>query len=353
MNSTDAYAVLAGKHMFPESKHYRRVLESLMTPRQAQMVALLPLSVEELAQKLNMDVPEIERELEVLFKKGVIIASSKGYKFAHTTGQLHDATTSPMFLDLVKDRDMLEAWQDFCETEYNEFLRMAMAFQKGPAMLRVVPARKALEGLEGVEPYEDAHQVIKAAESLAVCHCACKQRVVATRHECARTPTVDTCLQMNKGADYVIKRGSGRPISHEEAMQIVDFAEETGLIHQLPNSKLMNLNVMCNCCTDCCLALAPFEGDLELIGKIWEKSRYEASVDQDLCNGCQTCIERCPFDAIQMQKVEGSKKLKAKVDPEKCFGCGLCVITCEPHALKFKCVRSADHIPAEPYKYTV
>jgi heterodisulfide reductase subunit A-like polyferredoxin len=83
----------------------------------------------------------------------------------------------------------------------------------------------------------------------------------------------------------------------------------------------------------------------------WAKSRYIATVDEDTCTGCQKCVDRCHFDAIDMVKPEGdgkSKKLKAKVDPEACFGCGACVPGCDKvNALSMKCVRPPDHIPDE------
>jgi len=81
------------------------------------------------------------------------------------------------------------------------------------------------------------------------------------------------------------------------------------------------------------------------IGIPWEKSRYEAYVSQEDCNGCQVCIDRCLFNAIKMVKPEGSKKFKAVVDPEKCWGCGVCVVGCAPEALKMKVVRPPEHIP--------
>ena len=91
------------------------------------------------------------------------------------------------------------------------------------------------------------------------------------------------------------------------------------------------------------IAKAPFN-------KVWEKSRFIAIADEEACTGCQTCVDRCQFDAIEMIKPEGatkSKKLKAKVDPEACYGCGVCVLGCDTaRALSMKLVRPPDHIPA-------
>lgn len=66
---------------------------------------------------------------------------------------------------------------------------------------------------------------------------------------------------------------------------------------------------------------------------------------QEDCSGCQECMDRCPFEAIDMERPEGSKKYKAVVDPEECFGCGVCVVGCKDEALRMKMVRPPDHIP--------
>ena len=55
-------------------------------------------------------------------------------------------------------------------------------------------------------------------------------------------------------------------------------------------------------------------------------NRFLAVVDTDKCKGCQDCIDRCKFDAIEMEKDTHSKKLKATISAEKCKGCGLCVM---------------------------
>ena len=69
-------------------------------------------------------------------------------------------------------------------------------------------------------------------------------------------------------------------------------------------------------------------------------SRFAAFVDVDLCSGCETCIDRCFFEALSMQDDF------AAVDPERCLGCGVCTVVCPTEALRLKEVRSSDFVPA-------
>jgi heterodisulfide reductase subunit A2 len=52
-----------------------------------------------------------------------------------------------------------------------------------------------------------------------------------------------------------------------------------------------------------------------------------ATVDEDVCGGCEVCIELCPFGAIE--KADG----KAHINIALCKGCGTCVGACPSGAL--------------------
>ncbi|MCJ7556691.1 MAG: cytochrome b N-terminal domain-containing protein [Gammaproteobacteria bacterium] len=66
-----------------------------------------------------------------------------------------------------------------------------------------------------------------------------------------------------------------------------------------------------------------------------------AVVNLDNCNGCERCVDDCPFDAVSMAPRSDGKAyaLEAVVDPELCISCGICVGAC-PTATPFR-TRSA------------
>jgi ferredoxin len=105
--------------------------------------------------------------------------------------------------------------------------------------------------------------------------------------------------------------------------------------------------VLCHCCACCCNVL----GAVIRSGTVHEQyspSRFRPAADEELCTGCQECVDRCFFDAIEMRETASSKKLKASTINDKCMRCGPCVIGCEQKALTFELVRPPEHNPSEP-----
>lgn len=352
MTANDAYAMLMERLGYPGSTRLRPILEYLMTPEQVQMVVALPGTPQEVAERTGFAVEKVRAELDALFFKGVIFPRGdfdkrENFRFARDTMQLHDANMATQHLDVVKDRKFFKMWYDFSINEWYPNVGNFMVQLPQPLM-RVVPAYKAIKDLPGVLPCEDFHQILKAQELIAVVPCSCRYCTTAVGKHCAYTKEEERwhCLQFGRGAQYAITRGSGKKLSLDQVLQLLDEIEEDGLVHTWANNANMTgVNVSCHCCRDCCMIYVPMDIVSASIGKAWAKSRYQASVNLDDCTGCQDCIDRCQFDAIDMVKAQGSKKYKAAVDPDKCWGCGVCVVGCEPRALSLTAVRPVEHIP--------
>jgi formate hydrogenlyase subunit 6/NADH:ubiquinone oxidoreductase subunit I len=332
----DAYTVLAGKLGYPESERLKKLLRKLMDKEEAEIVVSLPYPAVELAQKLGKKEAQVNEILEGLFEKGIIFMTSKGYQFARDMFQLHDATACDVRSDKVWGRELLDLWEDFCQTEwYVDWAKIVQTWKM--PVWRVVPARKAIPKGTKLLPSEDVEAILDKATKFALANCSCRR--IAQRCD---LPT-EVCLQVNRGAEYAITRGTGKELTKDEAMKIMDVAEGAGLIHSVYNNSGVP-NVICNCCADCCVFYYPLTkyGVLE---KGVARSRFQAEVDKATCTGCQTCVERCPFEALEMVKIPGEKKLKAQVNSEKCFGCGVCAVECESEAIKLIEVRPPEHIP--------
>ena len=59
-------------------------------------------------------------------------------------------------------------------------------------------------------------------------------------------------------------------------------------------------------------------------------SGYVSVVNRDKCEVCGICVEKCPFQAIQLRNSE------IKIDPKQCMGCGVCSGFCSQKALSLE-----------------
>jgi heterodisulfide reductase subunit A len=61
-----------------------------------------------------------------------------------------------------------------------------------------------------------------------------------------------------------------------------------------------------------------------------EVSPIVSSIDGDICAGCRTCIELCPYGAIDYD----TQRHVSRVNPAVCKGCGSCAAHCPSGAAK-------------------
>ena len=355
MNSGDAYDSLATKLNHNGSKRLRLILEDLMTPDEAKMADALPGTPQEVADATGFELNRVKETLDKMFFMGIVFPKGdfrrrEYFRFARSSGQLFESTMARLQRDPARDTEFYKLWHDFSVNEFYPMMAEMNNASEKPG-LRVIPAYKSIKDLPDVLPCENYRELLKAQELITTVPCGCRYMETGVGHHCRiHDEEADpVCLQFGRGADYAAACESGTVLTTEEALEMNDRIEEDGLIHSYYNHDGMTgFHTSCNCCDDCCMIVVPMRNGGYPLNKAWSKSRYEAYCVPEDCNGCQDCVERCPFDAIEMVKPEGSKKLKALVDAEKCFGCGVCVVGCEPEALKMKVVRPPEHIPAVP-----
>lgn len=74
-----------------------------------------------------------------------------------------------------------------------------------------------------------------------------------------------------------------------------------------------------------------------LIQEKLEREPLIAKVDINLCSGCQSCVEACPFNAIEAKEIEDRllkrKRTVAEVIEGVCTGCGNCTAVCRMSAI--------------------
>ncbi|WMJ24094.1 FAD-dependent oxidoreductase [Paludicola sp. MB14-C6] len=183
--------------------------------------------------------------------------------------------------------------------------RSTGSFPPGVGLMRVIPVEKAIDGETRRASYEEISKYLNESTDFSVSNCSCRTAREAAGEGCGHLKE-DMCIQLDHAARYYIRTGRGRKITREEAFEIIQRAEENGLMHQIPNlDGSGKTHAICNCCGCSCLAL---RGAEMFMNADMVRSNYVSHVDKDKCVACGECVENCPVNALQLgQKLCSTK----------------------------------------------
>jgi len=209
----------------------------------------------------------------------------------------------------------------------DEYLAFIMKNTVGGGLAggRTVPVNAKIEAGSKVHRYEDVRQIIEKAKSFLVYDCQCRKERRILGHGCNHS--IQSCLNfsMEENAYDYFNLG-GKIITREQAMEVLNQAEEEGLVHNAVYNTKEDHIAICNCCPCCCMALRGVR-DFGAPSSI-ARSNFVAAIDPDGCTGCGICAnERCPVDAI----IENDGRYT--VVSEKCIGCGACTLKCPTESI--------------------
>ncbi len=331
MGEEERYRKLAEKLFLGNSEQVPRLFAMIADPDEAELLLALPATAADAAKQLGKERESVQEMLDLLFHKGLVFKKDQPdgplYRMCRDIAQFHDAS----ILWPEAPREYLDLWQEFMEKDWPAFSEMVAKVLPKP-ITRVVPVSESVDARQQVLAFEDVREMINASDTLAVTDCTC--RLIARK--CDRP--IEICIQVGKAADYAIERGTGHKIDKDEAMRLLRVAEEAGLVHVTMN-KASDFHIICNCCNDCCMTFGML-GERRL--NLCDPSRFAATIDVEVCEGCGSCVERCYFGALRLDEEAGV----ASVDAEACMGCGLCQVACPSGALSLVAVREADFVPS-------
>ncbi|MDH4122590.1 MAG: 4Fe-4S binding protein [Thermoplasmata archaeon] len=180
-----------------------------------------------------------------------------------------------------------------------------------------------VEGKQKILCLDNFEKLLRKAYRIAIIDCECRTRVKRCN------APIDTCIYMNEGADEQIEKGRGKEVSLKQALDAIRRAHEAGLIHvTYYDIGGKEPQYICSCCSCCCHSFAAMQkfGFSDYV----ISSEMIAALDDDKCDDCGLCVDKCHFKARSM--VDGC----LRYEKEKCFGCGVCVPACPNDAISMK-----------------
>ncbi|MFX0059295.1 MAG: ATP-binding protein [Candidatus Heimdallarchaeota archaeon] len=350
-NDPDIYQKLQ-KHLdklpigFPttESGVELKILKFIFTPEEARIGLNLRFVPEPLKaiyrriKKYGLTQEQLEEMLDVMEIKGAIRINRK----IADEGQIKLYQNWFLVVGMFEyqlgrmTKEFYEDFEQYMEEGFREEFISTKINQ-----LRTIPVEKSIEPEHNIANFDKLREIINEAEKISVMDCICQKGKDFLNNSCKQTDLREHCFTFNNSALNAVNRGYGRIISRKEAFEILEKVQEYGLIIQPGNSQKPDF--VCCCCGCCCDLIT----NLKKIERPWEliNSNYYAEIDSDLCIGCETCLERCKMDAIEMIDIDNI----ASVNHKRCIGCGNCVIGCPEQALSL-IKKDIELIPPESTK---
>lgn len=167
----------------------------------------------------------------------------------------------------------------------------------GGGPMRVLPIERSIDGNSKKVSYDEISTYLEASTVFSVSDCSCRTSREEMGEGCGHLKE-DMCIQLDHAAEYYIKTGRGREITKEEAYELIQKAEDNGLMHSIPNyDKPGTTHAICNCCGCGCYAMRLAN---EFVNNDIVRSNYTSEVDEEKCVACGECVDVCPTNALRL-----------------------------------------------------
>ena len=316
-----------------------RLLEMIFTPEEAGLAAQLRLTLEtapEVAERIGRDPREIRNLLKGLARKMLITVGKTENGLGYGIMPFVVGIYEMQFASL--DAEMAQVFEDYYQKAF------AGVMQVTPQFHRIVPVSETIQAGMEINPFESAADIVAGANAWGVVDCICRKQQALIGNPCEHP--LDVCMILSKRPGAF----DGSPViqaqTQAEALATLKRAAEAGLVHSVSNTQ-EDVTYICNCCTCSCGIL---RGISEMgIANVIARSAFVNQVDEDLCQGCEICVDYCQFNALSLDEESGIVAVKEV----SCVGCGVCVPACPDEALSL--VRRPEDeilpIPATKYEW--
>ncbi|MBL7168973.1 4Fe-4S binding protein [Candidatus Bathyarchaeota archaeon] len=284
------------------------VLKRIFTLEEARIASILGRemeSYEDISTRVGLELETAKETLSEMAQKNLLwstdIDGTPHYRLAPWIVGIYEAQNKRM------DHEFAHLVEEY-------FLEGGMEglMQPLPSIHRVVPAQSAVKS-EWILPYDDVKAIINSSKVFHESQCICRKQQDHIGRKCDFPSGL--CLSFSS------RERPPRPgdISKEEALAVLDKAEEIGLVHTVSNV-MEGLTYVCNCC-GCCCAILRGVTEFGVENSVAQANYYGVIIEGE-CIGCGACETRCHVNAVSI--VDGL----AIIEKERCIGCGLCVTGC-------------------------
>ena len=313
---TDRVDVKLGMTKLDEDSPEYYGLASVVTDEMAELALAMdvrvPTTPAEMSKKTGKDPVYIEQLFDQMSMIGLL-------EYNWENADHHKQWTLPIFvpgsaelmnMNLQQVEEHPEIARFFERMSFLPLTKITCMVPPGGAGvgMHVIPVEKAIPATnESVDVEHISHWLKKYEGHLGVGYCSCRNAMRIQGEGCGELQD-ELCIAVGQFADYCRETGKGRDITYEEAMEILQRAEDNGYVHQITNIDGEDkIFAICNCALGSCFALRTSQ---LFNTPNMSASAYRAHVDAEKCVACGKCAEVCPAGAAKL-----GQKLCTKTGP--------------------------------------
>jgi len=316
-NRSMAMGGMFGGKDIPE---FYRVAKALFTPEEAEINNVMPpttFSAAQLAEIMGRDAATLEKTLKQMADGGLCTSYMKGDLRLFRAAPFVPGIFEFVFMaGTTTDRDKELAK---LVLEYKQAWEAETPIVIPYPMQRVITVDESIESGHQIHTYDQVKTYIDANDDIAAAVCYCRHAALLRGEDTHGMP-MQVCLSFGKTGQYMIESRAGRKLTRDEAYKMLDECREAGLVHMTHNTT-DNVGYLCNCDKYHCYAIKTILKQPKPSAVF--NSGFEPRFDPDRCTACETCLDRCPANALVM----GDQGVP-EVDLNLCFGCAVCATGC-------------------------
>jgi ferredoxin len=132
----------------------------------------------------------------------------------------------------------------------------------------------------------------------------------------------------------------------ERAVGFLQEQHDLGRVHAawFKDATMGRFYAICNCCSCCCSGTKAMK---QWGTPIVAGSGYLTQIDSGPCDGCGVCVDKCVYDALEIDESGKAVHVLDAEGHETCMGCGVCVSHCPQSCMSLELPSDPKTLPFE------
>jgi len=236
----------------PINENLMAILNRLYTVGEAivgSKFPVLPMTLDKIANLTGIEEKELKIILDGMADKGLVLDIPRKDTFYYMLAPMLVGFFEYTFMrtgDHATLKELAELFETYFHSDgvMKEVAGIDTKIMRTLVYESILPLAVETEVLD----YEKASEIIRQSGGGAISMCACRHEAAHLGKAC--DAPVDVCMSLGGAAEWIVRKGLGKPATVEELLKVLKQTQALGLVH-LCDNVLNKPTYICNCC-GCC-----------------------------------------------------------------------------------------------------